>query len=196
MSFGGTPEYGQDESEDPWHPKVRMPPSKEPQKEQPAVGEDGHVDSNPSPVMGVESGTSQDDVPFLARPRQVPAQPGAGGNLDFNPSPDPMSGRNYATALLDDDPGIAKENDSRYRLVKPDPGAPNSPNQLLDFYINKAIDAIGTGDKVTASQMVGAAKTLVTMVKVNAEKVKNVPMLQKLEPYDKTIAQIEKTINS
>jgi hypothetical protein len=146
--------------------------------------------------MGVESGTSQDDVPFLARPRQVPAQPGAGGNLDFNPSPDPMSGRNYATALLDDDPGIAKENDPRYRLVKPDPGAPNSPNQLLDFYINKAIDAIGTGDKVTASQMVGAAKTLVTMVKVNAEKVKNVPMLQKLEPYDKTIAQIEKTINS
>lgn len=176
-----------------------MPPPKEPQKEQPSVGESGHVDSNPSPVVGGEgnSGQSSEDIPFLANPRKaMPAQPGAGGRVDYNPSPTYGEDRNHQSWILDDDPGIAKENDPRYRLVKPDPGAPNSPNQLLDYYINNAIDSIANGDKVVASQMAGAAKTLINMVKMKAEKSKDAVMLQKLETYTKTVAQIEQTINS
>lgn len=195
MSMYGEPEYG-DTNEDPFHPKVRMPASAQPQKAQPQVGEGGHVDSNPSPAMG-SVGDTLDEVPFLANPRRaMPAQAGVAMQIDYNPSPNVMGDRNYQSAILDDDPGIAKENDPRYRLVKPEPGAPNAPNQLLDYYINSAIDAIGNSNKVVAGQMIGAAKTLVTMVKVNAEKTNNAVMLQKLETYGATIAQIEKTINS
>ena len=194
----GEPEYGQEENPDMETDPMtgRLRPR---QKSAPQVSIDGHVDANPSPVMGGEgnTGQSQEDVPFLMNPRRaMPAQPGVGGNIDYNPSPTYGEDRNHQAWLLDDDPGIARENDPRYRLVKPDPGAPNSPNQLLDFYINSAIDGIANGDKIVASQMVGAAKTLINMVKVNAEKSRNAVMLQKLETYTKTVAQIELTINS
>jgi hypothetical protein len=196
----GTPEYGSDDENpdmerDPLTGRLRPR-----QKEAPQIGEGGHVDSNPSPVVGGEGGTGKpqdDDVPFLMNPRRaMPAQPGAGGNIDFNPSPTYGEERNHQVWLLDDDPGIAKENDPRYRLVKPDPGTPNSPNQLLDYYIGNAIDSIANGDKVAASQMVGAAKTLIDMVKVRAVKAKNEVMLQKLKTYSETVAKIEQTINS
>lgn len=184
MSMYGEPEYEEATNvPDEFKPK-------QPIKAQPTVGADGHVDSNPSPVMGNVNDVD-DDVPFIANPRRV--APVNQADMDFNPSPTFGDDRRHQSWVLDDG-GNRKENDPNYRLVST-PTVPGG-NALVDHYIEEAITKLGNGDKVGASQQISGAKTLVMMVKVQAERVKNQQIIGKMDDYLKTIANIETTINS
>jgi len=193
----GTPEYGQDDdSQDPYHLRVKLPPPKEPAKEQSQVGVDGHVDNNPSPVMGTDSGA--DEQPFIADPYRMmqAAAARAPAQNDFNPSPDFGGERRHQSSLLDD-PGINKaiEDNPAYKLPKMAP-MPAGGNALIEHYLEEAMTGLGNGDKVHASQMVMAAKTLVMMVRVQAERTKNELVLAKMKTYLETCAKVEQTINA
>ena len=139
---------------------------------------------------------SPDDVPFLANPtRMLPQSGETGGRVDSNPSPDFSGERNHQSWLLNDDPGVADENNPNYRLVKSEPNAPQGANALIEHYIEQAITAVSNGDKVTAAQMAGAAKTLISMVIVQAKKGNNPTAgIQKMEAYNATVAKIEASV--
>jgi len=193
----GEPEYyGTGDEEHRVQEAEEIPQSEElPRRRQPRVGEGGHVDSNPSPMMGGNEIDTIDEIPFIADPKRMAqlAAKSPNGSSDWNPSPTTGERRHEAT-LLDDSPGVAREDDPKYRLPK----LANVPggNALIEHYIEAAISALGNGDKVGAAQQVSAAKTLVMMVRVQAEKTKNQPTLQKMDNYLKSVSQIETTINS
>ena len=185
MSIYGTIDYGQDDNQDPNQPATRR---------QAQPGADGHVDSNPSPVMG---NATPEEAPFMANPRRgAPAQPQAGGQVDFNPSPDMGGERNHQVWLLEDDPGIAREDDPNYRLVKPAPGAPQGPNALIEHYIEQGITALSNNDRVVCAQMLGAAKTLISMGMVQAKKANDASRIQKMDDYTATVGKVESSLNS
>jgi hypothetical protein len=192
MSIYGEAEYGQDnEPEDPLHPRVKMPPPREPQKAQPEVGQSGHVDSHPSPLMGGENGP--EEKPFLANPGRI-ARAGV-ESIDFNPSPLMGEDRRHESTLVDD-AGINKavEDNPAYRLPKMRP-MPAGGNALVEHYLEQAITALGNSDKITANDMLLSAKTLVNMIKMQAEKMKDEITKRKMVDYLATCSKVEKAIN-
>jgi hypothetical protein len=92
----------------------------------------------------------------------------------------------------DDFFALKKFKDPKTELPPPDSNAPpNSPNGLMDYYLVEARKAIAANDMMKAKNMILGVRSMISMVKVMAEKNKNPALASQMEPYEKKIAEFD-----
>jgi hypothetical protein len=83
-------------------------------------------------------------------------------------------------------------NDPKTKLPPPDPNTPpNSPTGLADYYLAEARKALAAGQITQAKNFILGVKSMISMVKVMAEKGKNTPLAEQMMPYEKRVAEFD-----